>query len=159
MKTFQCQRIESCRREMATDDGAKSWHREAVLCVGDIARTTQVVADAMTDDGYSDTEIYRVRLSLEEALVNAHKHGNGGAWNKRLSVRYHVAADGVVVQVEDEGPGFDPALVPDPLAPDNLERPSGRGLLIMRTYLSGVCHNKRGNLICLCKHRRSVGAT
>jgi anti-sigma regulatory factor (Ser/Thr protein kinase) len=56
--------------------------------------------------------------------------------------------------VEDEGPGFDPALVPDPLGPENLERPSGRGLLIMRTYLSGVCHNERGNTICLCKHRR-----
>ncbi len=159
MKTFQCQRIDACRREIATDDSAKSWRREAVLSVNDILRATQVVAGAMTDDGYSDTEIYRVRLSLEEALINAHKHGNGGDWDKRLLMRYHVGADGVVVQVEDEGPGFDPTLVPDPLAPENLERPSGRGLLIMRTYLSGVCHNKRGNMICLCKHRRSVGPT
>jgi serine/threonine-protein kinase RsbW len=155
MKTFHCNRIEDCRQEIVPDDeGVKAWRREAVHSVADIAGVIQVVADAMADEDYSETEIYRVHLSLEEALVNAHKHGHGGDWDKLVTVRFHVGSDGVVVQVEDEGPGFDPALVPDPLAPENLERPSGRGLLIMRTYLSGVCHNRRGNTICLCKHRR-----
>jgi len=58
-----------------------------------------------------------------------------------------------VAQVEDRGAGFDPALVPDPLAPENLLKPGGRGLLLMRHYLTGVCHNERGNCVCLCRHR------
>ncbi len=57
----------------------------------------------------------------------------------------------MVVEIEDQGLGFDPGEVADPLAPENLERPSGRGLLLMRTYMSNVCHNEQGNCICLCK--------
>lgn len=154
MTTQTCQRIEACRREIIRDDhGAKPWRRETVASVEDIARVIGLVTGAMTDAGYSENEIYRVHLSLEEAVVNAHKHGHGGDWCKPVAVRWHIGPDGVVVQVEDEGAGFDPDQVPDPLAPENLVRPSGRGLLIMRTYLSGVCHNERGNTICLCKHR------
>jgi serine/threonine-protein kinase RsbW len=110
----------------------------------------------MSRYGYSETECFRVHLSLEEAIVNAHKHGNRRDWGKSITLRYHVSAEGVVAQVEDEGPGFNPESVPDPLAPENLERPSGRGLLLMRSYLSGVCHNQQGNCICLCKHRNNV---
>jgi serine/threonine-protein kinase RsbW len=156
MTTFHCQRIEACRQEIVPDDeGAKAWRRDAVLSVADIARVIEAVAGTMAGAGYSEKEIYRVHLSLEEALVNAHKHGHEGDWEKPVSVRYYASAEGVVAQVEDQGEGFDPQQVPDPLAPENLERPSGRGLLIMRTYLSGVCHNERGNTICLCKHRSS----
>jgi serine/threonine-protein kinase RsbW len=155
MKSLTRNRIEACRQEIVPDDeGAKAWRREVVLSVADIARVVKGVADAMIADDYPEEELYRVHLALEEALVNAHKHGHGGDWDKPVVVRYHVGSDGVVVQVEDKGRGFNPALVPDPLAPENLERPSGRGLLIMRTFLSGVCHSEQGNTICLCKHRR-----
>ncbi len=154
MTTHACQRIEACRHEIVREDaGARPWRRESVRCVEDVARVIEAVAAAMTAVGNSENDIYRVHLSLEEAIVNAHKHGHGGDWGKPVTVRWHVSSDGVVVQVEDEGVGFDPEQVPDPLAPENLERPSGRGLLIMRNYLSGVCHNERGNTICLCKHR------
>jgi anti-sigma regulatory factor (Ser/Thr protein kinase) len=68
-------------------------------------------------------------------------------------VCYRVGAESVVAQVEDRGPGFDPGQVPDPLDPANLERPGGRGLLLMRAYLHGVWHNDRGNCVCLCRHR------
>jgi serine/threonine-protein kinase RsbW len=107
----------------------------------------------MANYGYSEKVQFRVHLALEEAIVNAHKHGHQGNWSKSVVVRFSVSTDGVVAQVEDQGPGFDPQLVPDPLAAENLERPSGRGLLLMRSYLSGVCHNEQGNCICLCKHR------
>ena len=75
----------------------------------------------MNENEYPPEEVYRVHLALEEALFNAHKHGHAGRWDKPVTVRFHVGSDGVVVQVEDEGPGFDPALVPDPLAPENLD--------------------------------------
>ncbi len=154
MTPLPCHRIEACRRELVPDDeGAKAWRRDTVDSVTDIARVIEVVTGAMTAAGFPEGEIFRVRLALEEAIVNAHKHGHLGDWAKPVAVRFHVRAEGVVAEIEDQGSGFDPALVPDPVAPEHLERPSGRGLLLMRTVLSGVCHNERGNTICLCKHR------
>jgi serine/threonine-protein kinase RsbW len=155
MKTSLCNRIENCGRDIVADEaGARIWRRDAVHSVFDIVRVLETIAGAMTDAGFSDKEVYRVRLSLEEAIVNAHKHGHDGDWDRPVGVRYHVSQEGVVAQVEDQGDGFDPQQVPDPRDPENLERPSGRGLLIMRTYLPGVCHNERGNRVCLCTHRR-----
>ncbi len=154
MTTKQCHRLESCRQELVPREAdIMVWRVDRVHCVADVARVIQVITGALGAAGHPEKEIFRVHLALEEAIVNAHKHGHEGDWGKPVAVRYHVASDGVVVQVEDEGPGFDPQRVPDPLAPENLERASGRGLLLMRTYLSGVCHNQQGNCICLCKHR------
>lgn len=59
----------------------------------------------------------------------------------------------MLAQVTDEGPGFDPATVANPLAEADLERPSGRGLLLMRRFLSWVRHNRRGNSVTLCRRR------
>ena len=147
-------RLESCRLELVPREaGVKVWRVDRVHCVADIARVIQVVTGAMAGAGYPEKEVFRVHLALEEAIVNAQKHGHQGEWGTPIAVRYYVSAEGAVAQVEDQGPGFDPAAVPDPLAPENLERPTGRGLLLMRTYLSGVCHNQQGNCICLCKHQ------
>jgi serine/threonine-protein kinase RsbW len=110
----------------------------------------------MADFGFSNEEVFGVRLGLDEAIVNANKHGHQGDWKTPVAVRYLVDHEGVVAHVEDQGPGFDPAQVPDPLTAENLERDSGRGLLLMRKYMSGVCHNERGNCVCLCKQRNDV---
>jgi serine/threonine-protein kinase RsbW len=149
-----CRRLEMCRLELVPREvGVPQWRRETIESLADMERFLDAIPAEMANYGYSETEQFRVHLALEEAIVNAHKHGNQRDWSKLVVVRYHVNADGVVAQVEDQGPGFDPQLVPDPLALENLERPSGRGLLLMRSYLSGVCHNEPGNCICLCKHR------
>jgi serine/threonine-protein kinase RsbW len=149
-----CHRLEMCQQDLVPREaGISVWRREAMQSVSDLERLVHLLGEAMTGAGYPDRDIFGMRLSLEEAVVNACKHGHQGDWTTPVAIRYHVGVDGVVVQVEDQGPGFDPAQVPDPLAPENLERPSGRGLLLMRSYLSGVCHNERGNCICLCKHR------
>jgi serine/threonine-protein kinase RsbW len=107
---------------------------------------------AMVQAGHSEQDQFRVRLAMEEAIVNANKHGHQGDWSRPITVHYHVSEHGVVAEIEDEGSGFDPAQVPDPLAPENLERSSGRGLLLMRSYMTGICHNDRGNRVCLCKN-------
>ncbi len=149
-----CQRLEMCRIELVPREvGVPLWRREAIASYADMERFLDVIADEMAKYGFSETEQLRVRLALEEAIVNAHLHGHQRDWSKSIAVRYYVSADGAVAQIEDQGPGFNPQLVPDPLAPENLERPSGRGLFLMRTFLSGVCHNQPGNCICLCKHR------
>ena len=69
---------------------------------------------------------------------------------KIVEIRYCIRADKVLVEVEDQGAGFDPALVPDATASLNWERPSGRGLLLMRYYASWVRHNREGNCVTFC---------
>ena len=61
--------------------------------------------------------------------------------------------DEVRVRIADEGLGFDPSAVPDPTLPENRERPSGRGIMLMRYYMSAVEYNERGNCIQICKRK------
>ena len=117
---------------------------------------TDAVVAAMAEAGYPPRDLFAVRLALDEALANAIKHGHGGAAGKRVEVRYRVDPGEVLVTVLDQGPGFDPARVPDPLAPANVERPTGRGLLLIRAYMTWVRHNERGNGVTLCRRRSAA---
>jgi serine/threonine-protein kinase RsbW len=114
------------------------------------------VAEAMRARGYGDVEVFGVRLALEEALVNAVKHGNQNDPTKCVWASWHVDPRRVLVAIEDQGDGFDPRAIPDPCAPENLERSSGRGLLLMRTYMSWVRYNCRGNCVTMIKRRGSA---
>jgi serine/threonine-protein kinase RsbW len=96
-----------------------------------------------------------VRLALEEAVVNGLRHGNQGDPSKCVRVLYRVAPEAVLAEVQDEGAGFDPARVPDPTLPENVDRPGGRGLVLMRHFMTWVEFSARGNRVTLCK-RRSV---
>jgi serine/threonine-protein kinase RsbW len=124
----------------------------------EIPDTLECVASAMADHCYSTREIFGVRLALEEAVVNAFRHGHRGAPTKPVSVSFLVNPDLVLLEVKDQGPGFDPKKVPNPLAPGNLERCSGRGLLLMRSYMTWVRFNDRGNSVTMCRHRERSGA-
>lgn len=104
--------------------------------------------------GYTKEILHGVRLSLEEALINAIKHGNQMDKGKRVHVRYRVSDKSFAIEIRDEGPGFDPEDVPDPTAPENLERPCGRGLLLMRHYMTECEFVPPGNI---CRMRRVRG--
>lgn len=103
--------------------------------------------------GFSPECAFAIRLALEEAVVNAHKHGNRCDTTKRIIVSYAVMPTKIVVRVRDEGPGFDPRLVPDPTAPDRISLPNGRGLMLMKAYLDDVRYNEQGNEVQLIKER------
>ena len=103
---------------------------------------------------FSEREIFAIKLAVEEALVNAIKHGNQMDRAKKVHVTYHVHVDRFEVQIADEGPGFDPDEVPDPTAPENLERPCGRGLLLMRSYMTEVVYHDRGRAVRMAKIRK-----
>ena len=133
-----------------------AWQHAAVRTTSEMPPVLEAVVAAMRAEGYGGRDCFGMRLALEEALVNALAHGHGGDPSRQARVRYRVSADEAVAEVEDEGPGFDPQAVADPLAPENLERPSGRGLLLMRHYLTSVTFNERGNCVTLCR-RRSKG--
>lgn len=101
--------------------------------------------------GYSEAAMFAIRLALEEGLNNAIKHGNRGDPKKKITVDCDVDADRATITICDEGAGFDPARVPDPTADENLEKPSGRGLMLMKAYMDEVRYNDRGNQVFLMK--------
>lgn len=120
-----------------------------------------------------------VGVALHEALTNAILHGNLGLnselretdekeyyrqvverrmkppWSERhVSVRVTLTTHEAVFVIRDEGEGFDPEVLPDPTDPTNLERVSGRGLLLIQTFMDHVEHNETGNQITMVKRRR-----
>jgi serine/threonine-protein kinase RsbW len=124
------------------------------LCRGEeVVPVLERVTATMEAFDYPSRDVAGLRLALEEAVVNGLRHGNGGDPRKQVVVRYCVTAEEVLAEVEDEGPGFDPGRVPDPTLPENLGRPGGRGLLLMRHYLTWLRFSGRGNRVTLCKRR------
>jgi serine/threonine-protein kinase RsbW len=102
---------------------------------------------------WEEKEVFGIHLAVEEAVVNAAKHGNKYDPAKLINVVYEVSPEKFDIRVEDEGPGFDPEAVPDPTLDENLDKPSGRGLLMMRMYMNGVEYLGRGNVIQMHKIR------
>jgi serine/threonine-protein kinase RsbW len=100
---------------------------------------------------WMEDEIFGVHLAVEEALVNAIKHGNQYDGQKRVRFLYKLCKDRVRIEIIDEGEGFDPAVVPDPTDEDNLETPSGRGIMLMRNFMSRVEYNESGNHVVMEK--------
>jgi anti-sigma regulatory factor (Ser/Thr protein kinase) len=94
--------------------------------------------------GYSGRDLFAVRLALAEAAINGFVHGNLGNPSKAVRIDYLVTANEVTIAVEDEGPGFDPTLVPVAVAPDN-QRIRCQGLFLMHVYMSAVNFNPKGN--------------
>jgi serine/threonine-protein kinase RsbW len=100
---------------------------------------------------YGERDLFGIRLALEEALVNAIKHGNQMDPTKKVQIAYLVTADRFEIRITDEGSGFDPSDVPDPTAVENLERACGRGLMLMRHYMTEIHYNARGNSVSMRK--------
>jgi CheY-like chemotaxis protein len=127
------------------------------------------------------TERTRVSVALQEACLNAIYHGNlevnsdlrqedesiyhdlvktrrsqAPYGDRRAHLDVIITPDEAVYTVRDEGPGFDPSCLPDPDAPQNLEKIGGRGLLLIRTFMDMVQHNKLGNAITMVKRRERL---
>jgi CheY-like chemotaxis protein/anti-sigma regulatory factor (Ser/Thr protein kinase) len=123
-----------------------------------------------------DTTVLRLSIALREAILNAMDHGNleldsalreqdGSAYEKlraerrrespykdrRVYITARETPREATYVIRDEGPGFDPSSLPDPTDPANMEKASGRGLLLIRTFMTEVRHNKSGNEITLVR--------
>jgi serine/threonine-protein kinase RsbW len=142
--------LSAASREFTSQEG---WGRESVSSDWGIEPLVGRVTGAMQAAGYSSQDIFAVRLALEEAVVNAIKHGHQGDTSKAVRVAYQVTPECVQLEVEDQGPGFRPDELPDPLDPENLERACGRGVFLMRHYMHEVAYNERGNCVRLCRRR------
>ena len=105
----------------------------------------------LNECNFGQRSAFAVRLAVEEAVINAMKHGNHMDKAKTVTIRWAIDDRRAVIVVEDEGEGFDPAAVPDPTEDENLEMPHGRGLVLIRAYMDEVLFNEKGNQITMIK--------
>jgi serine/threonine-protein kinase RsbW len=96
---------------------------------------------------------FRLQVVLSEALANAILRGNREALDKWVEVRAELRDDLIQVHVTDEGPGFDPSSVPEPVEPEQLDEAGGRGLFLIRKLVDAVQFNEQGNSICMILRR------
>lgn len=116
----------------------------------------QEMSDAVgRQAGLTDDQRYDVGVAIRETVINAIRHGNRQDVMRQVTVEWRGSAtEGLSVTVSDEGSGFDPEAIADPLAPEKLMKGSGRGLLFMRAYMDEVDISPRpggGTLVRLYK--------
>jgi serine/threonine-protein kinase RsbW len=125
-----------------------------------VASTPSAVVDVFNQiqpglqtNGYSEEDIFAIHLALEEAFINAVKHGNKMEPSKAVKVDYAIEPDKIEICMTDEGEGFDPEVIPDPRYGDNLYKPAGRGMLLMRSFMDVLEYSKKGNSLRMIRYR------
>ena len=103
----------------------------------------QVISDHVGRDvGLDDDSVHWVGVAIRESVINAIKHGNQNDTAKRVFVDFETASGAgaaeLNIRVRDQGPGFDPEHLADPLAPENLLKASGRGIFLIRSFMDDV---------------------
>ncbi len=115
---------------------------QASLVLGSRFENIEVAERALVDlckrAGCAEDEEYWLVTALREAVANAVRHGNRRDPERLVRIAYLIDDSTITIRVEDEGEGFDPADIPDPTAPENLLRPSGRGIFYMRQFMNQV---------------------
>lgn len=113
-----------------------------------ISGLINAILDEASAKGVGEASVFAIRLALEEAITNAFEHGHKTLDESTpISVEYKIGDGQVLVAIEDRGPGFAPGALPDPTLDENLDKPSGRGVMLMRAYMTDVEFNARGNRV------------
>jgi len=123
------------------DSGAVTLHNERDA----IERIESTILDAAERHGYAKASKFAIKLSLEEGMANAFHHGHKDLPGEPITVEYSVDPSEVRIGIQDRGPGFDPSSIPDPTLDENLEQPTGRGIMLIRAYMTRVGFNSTGN--------------
>jgi len=127
----------------------------------DSVAEVEAAAEKLTQAaGLDEDESFRVVMAAREAAVNAVLHGNGYDPNKQISASFENNGKSLVITIADEGEGLDPAKIPDPLAPENLLRGTGRGIFLIRSFLDEVHFRQLnpGTELTLVKHLTPVSS-
>lgn len=140
----------NCPKEFGIDDAAFC---EIIVptILEQVRSAEELVLDRIERHAFREDDLFAVKLALEEALVNAIRHGNRSDPQKNVTIRYHISRTVVAIGVRDEGEGFHPDELPDPTLDENLEKPHGRGVMLMKAYMTRVCYNDRGNEVWMLK--------
>jgi ribonucleotide reductase alpha subunit len=114
-------------------------------------KTDEEDSDAVEAAGFNSQSTFAIKLALEEALINAIKHGNKLDEKKNVHIEASVTPQVTEITIEDEGPGFDRKSVPDPTLEENLDKSSGRGILLMEAYMNRVEWSRGGRRVHMVK--------
>ena len=133
-----------------------AWYRDVVInsdSTDAVRPLLDEILNTLMNNGWENKLVFGSHLSMEEALVNAVKHGNKYNPAKKVHVRVGISSNLFRSEITDEGEGFDPAKLPDPTDPDYLDKPNGRGVMLMRNFMTRVVYNDRGNAVFMEKVR------
>lgn len=119
----------------------------------------QKAFEIASKSGFGEDAQHHIAMAVREAAVNAVLHGNAYDPNKKLFIAYQMTPEGLVITVTDQGKGLDLHSIPDPLAPENLMRTSGRGIFLIRSFMDEVRFRNLdpGTEITLVKHLSRKG--
>jgi serine/threonine-protein kinase RsbW len=136
----------------ASDDRTVSLDVASRFEMLDVVQTVLLQCCAIV--GFDEEAVHYMSVAVRESVVNAIKHGNKHDESKRVHVQFTLHDRALEVRVGDQGQGFDPAAVADPLAPENLLRAYGRGIFFMRQFMDEVTHSfpaKGGTVVRMLK--------
>jgi serine/threonine-protein kinase RsbW len=125
-----------------------------------VAQVEQTAEQLAKDAGLDEDETFRVTMAVREAAVNAVLHGNSYDPEKQIFASFVNTGKDLVIKIADQGKGLDPEKLPDPLAPENLLRGTGRGIFLIRTFMDEVHFRPLhpGTELTLIKHLVAAGA-
>src|ERR1700726_5145849 len=114
----------------------------------------EAASQIATEAGFGDEEVMQIAMAVREAAVNAVLHGNAYDPEKKIELKFERTTRDLVITIRDQGRGMDLARIPDPLAPENLLKTSGRGIFLIRSFMDDVeIHpSSTGTEIKLIKH-------
>ena len=107
-----------------------------------VNKAEEMADKAASQAGFDEDARGGISMAVREAMINAVMHGNGYSADKRVKLSFEQSGDDLVITIRDEGAGMDPDSVPDPLAPENLMKQSGRGIFLMRAFMDDVRFRK-----------------
>lgn len=134
----------------------KTSTHEKIVSKGIISELRRICAKVLCDAkslNYSDDALFAVHLAIEEAVVNAVKHGNKHNPDKTVAIEYDITPKKIEILVTDQGSGFDSNKLEDPRCGNNIYKTSGRGVLLIKSYMDSVEYNASGNSVRMVKFK------
>jgi serine/threonine-protein kinase RsbW len=143
--------VESHTASRSTGSGGLWCRMEIPSSISQVQDVEEKIIPQCRRFSYTDRDLFALKLAIEEAITNAVKHGNKNDPEKHVRIKYRVTPRRVDVVIEDEGSGFNPAVLPDCTCNENICSPHGRGILLMRAFMNSVVFNPAGNTVTLTK--------
>ncbi|HWZ52366.1 MAG TPA: ATP-binding protein [Granulicella sp.] len=123
--------------------------------IGSVNKIEQAAELFALRSGFDEDTVPNITMAVREAAVNAVLHGNAYDPNKIVTANFETTADDLIIRISDQGGGLDPDSIPDPLAPENILRGSGRGIFLIRAFMDEVEFRQLhpGTEVIMIKHR------
>ena len=136
-------------------DTAKDWkYDQNVPSQPDVcAQIVDLTLNQLNSANWPSKNVFGIHMAMEEAIMNAIRHGNQCAADKQVHVLIAISADQFYAKITDQGDGFDPAGIPDPTLDENIGKTCGRGVTLMRNFVDEVIYNEKGNSVELKKSK------